>query len=60
MTVVERIQHMLDMDCRVPVRDEAGVITPQGIDSAVRQKTLEDCLKVAKEVECSQSKASAE
>jgi hypothetical protein len=60
MTVVERIQRMLDMDCKVPVKDEAGVITPHGIDSSVRRKALEDCLKVAKEVECSQSKASVE
>lgn len=51
MSTVERIQEIIDCSNSVPERDEAGIITAAGIDSLVRLKTLNECLKIANEEE---------
>jgi len=49
MATVERIQQLLDCASRIQERDDAGVITPNGIDAQVRMKALRDCLRIAEE-----------
>lgn len=51
MSTVERIQAILDCEVRTPIKDEAGIITPEGIDSKVRIDTLQECLKIAQSEE---------
>jgi len=51
MSTAKRIQELLDCAVKVPVRDKAGIITPEGIDAAARAKALQECLKIAKEEE---------
>jgi hypothetical protein len=51
MSTVERIQAILDCEVRVPDKDNAGIITPEGVDSKVRIDTLKECLKIAQSEE---------
>lgn len=51
MSTVERIQKLLDYAIRVPEKDAAGIITTAGGDSAIRIKTLKECLAIAKDEE---------
>jgi len=51
MSTAKRIQELLDCAVKVPVRDKAGNITPEGIDAAARAKALQDCLKIAQDEE---------
>ena len=48
MTPVERIEYMLNMEARVPQKDGAGIYVANGVDSAVKRKTLQECLKILK------------
>ena len=51
MSTVERIQELLDCAVRVKIKDDAGVITPAGVDAAIEVKTLQRCLRIAVEEE---------
>lgn len=51
MSTVQRIEEILAAAVRVPIRDAAGIVTPAGIDAAVRVKALRECLEIAKEEE---------
>ena len=51
MSTVSRIKELLDCAVRIPVKDDAGIITAAGIDAGIEVKTLERCLKIAKEEE---------
>lgn len=46
MNPVERIEYMLKMEATRPEKDGAGIFIPQGMDAAIRRKTLEEVLKV--------------
>ena len=48
MTKIERIEYMLREEQAVPERDEAGVINPRGVDSAVKCRQIQDCLSILK------------
>jgi uncharacterized protein YbaP (TraB family) len=54
MSTAERIQQILDCDVYQPERDEAGIITPHGIDYKVRRRAREECLKIAEQEEAKQ------
>jgi hypothetical protein len=51
MSTSKRIQAIIDCEERTPIKDAAGIITPEGIDSKVRIDTLLECLKIAKSEE---------
>lgn len=48
MELISHIQMLIDCASRVPFKDEAGIITPSGIDALLEIRTLERCLKVIK------------
>lgn len=49
MATVERIEQLLNCAERVPVKDNAGIIIPAGIDAAVRVKAFQECLRLIKD-----------
>lgn len=51
MSTVERLQEILNCAVVIPIKDKAGIITPEGIDSKVKIDTLKKCLKIAIEEE---------
>lgn len=51
MSAVERLQEILNCEVAIPIKDKAGIITPEGIDSKVKIDTLKKCLKIAIEEE---------
>ena len=51
MTTSKRIQRLIDAGNTVPVKDGAGIITPEGIDQTVRLKAYRECLAIAEDVE---------
>ena len=51
MLTSERIQRLIDSGIAVSVKDEAGIITPEGIDQTVRLKAYRECLAIAEDVE---------
>lgn len=51
MAAVERLQDLLACTMRVPVRDAAGVIRPDGVDASIRAKAIQDCLKIVEDEE---------
>lgn len=51
MATVERIQAILDSVVNVPIKDDAGIIIPSGIDNKIKVETLKQCLKIAIEEE---------
>jgi len=46
MATVERIKELLNCAVRIPVRDAAGVIRPDGVDASIRAKAIQECLKI--------------
>lgn len=51
MATVERIKQLLNCAERVPVKDGAGVIRPDGVDASIRAKAIQECLKIAEDEE---------
>jgi hypothetical protein len=51
LSICDRIQRVIDSEGVIPVKDAAGVITPEGIDYAVRMKAYKECLAIARSVE---------
>lgn len=48
MTALERIKNLLEMESRIPLKDDAGIYVPQGMDSAAKCKAYEECLRILK------------
>lgn len=48
MSSVERIEQMLKMEVNKPQKDGAGIYVANRVDSAVRVKTLAECLRILK------------
>ena len=51
MTAIEAIEKLLATEQSTTERDAAGIITPLGIDAAVRIRTIKECLSVARQTE---------
>jgi len=51
MTAIEAIEKLLATEQSTTERDAAGIITPRGIDAAVRIRTIKECLSVARQTE---------
>ncbi len=51
MSTAKRIQEILDCEVLTPVRDDAKILTTSGIESAVKIRTLQECLKIARQEE---------
>jgi pyruvate/oxaloacetate carboxyltransferase len=51
MTAKEILTTMLQQEESIPIKDVAGIITPEGIDSMVRKKIILDCLRIISKVE---------
>lgn len=49
MATIERIQEILNSVVHVTIKDDAGIITPAGIDAKIKVDTLKQCLKIAQE-----------
>jgi len=50
MTPVERVERMLSMEC-VKEKDDAGIFIPAAMDSVIKRKAYEECLRVMKRKE---------
>ncbi len=46
---IKKIQQRIDFEKRTPLYDTAGVITPNGIEAAMRLKAFEECLRILEE-----------
>lgn len=46
---IKRIQYLIDFEKRTSLHDAAGVITPNGVESAMRLKAFEECLHILEE-----------
>jgi hypothetical protein len=51
VTISDRIQRLIDVVGLVKVKDGAGIVTPEGVDYAVRLKAYKECLAIAVDVE---------
>lgn len=49
MSKIDRIEAMLRMEEQTPEKDDAGICIPKGLDSAIRAKAFNECLKVLKD-----------
>lgn len=46
MTAIERIKELLAAEEGVPEKDNANIYNPNGIDSSVRKRVLNECISV--------------
>ena len=48
MTPAERIENLIKMELQKKQKDDAGVFIPAGLDSAIRIKAYNECLRIVK------------